>query len=197
MLKQIIGSLAILVSVGLLLNGCEDKNPTFQDPCPADTCDPYGGIDKPQPDTSGGDGSDSTDGSDSSNSDSDEFGLALTVRAETSGGQNAPVRGNGVNVKIYNFDGSELLVTGNPEEDSGNECDNGEFSAYFNPEAGEYFEAKQYRVTVDTFDVVLNESNNDDTTTWYLNEKKIQPTKPSCDSTWNFSTENVDLKKVN
>lgn len=199
MLKQVIGALAIIAGVGLLFNSCEDDKPTFQDPCPRDTCDPYGGIDKPQQDSTGG-GSDSSDGGPDSSGNCqnpDTLGLALTLNAKTSGDQDAPVRGDGVNVKIYNFDGSELLTQGNPEKASNNNCDDGDNKAYFDPKPCEYFEpSTQYRVTVDTFAVVLNQSSNNDTTEWYLNKKKFNVTASSCDG-WDFATQSVDLKKVN
>lgn len=186
MLKQIIGALVILAGVGFIFNSCSQDEPTFEDPCPRDTCDKLG-VEEPEVDTTGG-------GNDTSNPSGKTFDIALELKAKTPGGDpvydiNDP--DDNITVTIFDFQNNQVAA-GNPEEASLQDCfEENHPKTYFNQQDG-HFKKSLYYVDVDTFQLIVGQSGNKDTSQWYKNQGEITVTK-DCDT---YSNNLIELEKV-
>lgn len=144
MLKQIIGALVILAGVGFIFNSCSQDEPTFEDPCPRDTCDKLG-IEDPDIDTSGND--------DTSNPSADVVNVGLKVFRKTSGGDKQYLTGNTFQVQILEFGTENLIVEDfpvDPDDPEGRaiECLDTFPKVYVpaNPNEGYFKGQQQYKV---------------------------------------------------
>ncbi len=177
MFKQVFFTLIILAGIGFLFNSCEDKNPTFNDPCPADTCPPYD-ITKPEPDSSG----------DTSSSKKEMVSAVVGPYRLTSGGKKEFLTGSMVEVKAYEITvgGEKLIAKESAETPRGISCLDSAAGAYFKEQDGNYFESQRvYKFVADTFNFDGKK---------YYGKDKISIIDPS-DCEW-FSSD-LEVKEVN
>jgi len=156
-------TITLLAGFGLFMNSCQKEKPTFQDPCPRDTCSRF--DDEPKGDSNGS----------KDPSESNVTGLGLTVQYYSSGGKKAATVSQDAKVTIFNkFTGDTFVKNKTPENSRNISCigDN-EPKVYIKAKPGEYFKKKTFSVIVDTF-----EQNG---TKHYLNDGSFQvESLPDC-----------------
>lgn len=98
MIKQLASALILLLGVGLMMNGCDDSSPTFQNPDPLDTGSNSAFPDSLLPDTSGGSG---PPGGEDPGDTSNRLRLAITAEYDSSTTAQRLTYPEGATVKLF------------------------------------------------------------------------------------------------
>lgn len=186
MLKQITGALVILAGVGFIFNSCSQDEPTFEDPCPRDTCDELG-VEEPPDSLQNPGGGDSS----SNPSSGKTYDLAMIINVKTPGNKDYDVKGEDVNVTI-SANNTEI-AQGNPEEASLQNCFGDDNKVYFNQTGNHFNTNTPYRVDVDTFQFTYYGENDTVTNSWYKDGGLVTIQAASCES---YALKEIQLDKV-